>query len=385
MLQVIDHDLSRRTFLTAAACASGAALMPTGWLHAASAAAATGGDPHLVQIRRTTVAIDMHNHVFSGVGGLGLPMATPPGAEPLPPLLLAEEMRKAGFTAVVAGYKIPFDANAKPGETNVKFLSWLTTMDAALADQRMSRALNLADLQAAHRQGRPTVIQSIEGAQFLEGHLERIEVGYKRGLRHLQLLHDNDDPVVPQGDLDTRPAHLGGLTPFGADIIRECNRLGILVDLAHASPETILAATKVATKPFIMSHVGFDYPVDENQRMYNVVKPRRLTRERAQVIANQGGVIGVWVYLARSPKEYVEHVRHMVDAAGIDHVGIGSDTDLLSPRAGNTNSAWPGMTGGFFDAVAAEMLLQGFTPADIAKFGGGNYCRVFDKATAGHA
>ncbi len=332
-----------------------------------------------------TIAIDMHNHVFSGVGGLGLPMATPPGADPLPPLHLAEEIKKAGFTAVVAGYKIPFDANARPGETNVKFLTWLTTMDASLADGHMSRALTLADLTAAHRQGRPTLIQSIEGAQFIEGHLERIEVGYKRGLRHLQLLHDNDDPVVPQADLDTKLAHLGGLTSFGADIIRACNRLGILVDLAHAAPETILAATKVATKPFIMSHVGFDYPVDETQRMYKVVQPRRLTRERAQVIADQGGVIGIWVYLARSPKEYVEDVRHMVDAVGIDHVGIGSDTDLLSPRAGSTNLAWPGMNGGFFDAIAAEMLLQGFTPAEIAKFGGGNYCRLFEQATARHA
>jgi membrane dipeptidase len=382
MSKIIDRDHSRRRFIITAACAGGAAVTPTTWLQAAAAAVPNSADPRLAQIKRTTITIDMHNHIFSGVGGLGLPMAVPPGAEPRPPLLLADEIRKAGFTAVVAGYKIPFDATAKPGETNVKFLSWLTTMDAALADQHMGRALNLADLQAAHRQGKPVVIQSIEGAQFLEGHLERIEAGNKRGLRHLQLLHDDDDLVVPQGDLDTRPSHLGGLTPFGADIIRECNRLGILVDLAHAAPETILAATKVATRPFIMSHVGFDYPVDETQRMYNVVKPRRLTKERAQVIADQGGVIGVWVYLARSPREYVEHVRHMVDAVGIDHVGIGSDTDLLSPRAGNTNSAWPGMTGGFFDAVAAEMLLQGFTPDDIAKFGGGNYCRVFDKATA---
>jgi membrane dipeptidase len=70
---------------------------------------------------------------------------------------------------------------------------------------------------------------------------------------------------------------------------------------------------------------------------------------------------------------------------GLDHVGIGTDPDLLSPRAGSTNSAWPGMTGGFFNTIAAEMLAQGFTPAEIAKFGGGNYCRVFGKATAGRA
>ncbi len=75
----------------------------------------------------------------------------------------------------------------------------------------------------------------------------------------------------------------------------------------------------------------------------------------------------------------------MVDAVGIDHVGIGSDTDLLSTRVGQgTNKAWPGLTGGFFPTVVGEMLHQGFTPDDIGKVGGGNFCRVFGKVTAGH-
>jgi hypothetical protein len=65
---------------------------------------------------------------------------------------------------------------------------------------------------------------------------------------------------------------------------------------------------------------------------------------------------------------------------------VGSDTDLLSSRVGQgTNRAWPGLTGGFFHAVVGEMLLQGFTPDHIGKVGGGNFCRVFGKVTAGHA
>jgi len=323
-------SLSRRKFLTTAACGGGALLLHPEWLRAA-AESDNNDDPRLAQVKRMTISIDMHNHVFSGAAGLSSP------SDQTPALLLSEQLKQAGFTAVVAGYKIPFDPNARPGETNVKFLSWLTTMDAVLEKEHMSRALTVKDLQAAHRHDQPTIVQAIEGAQFLEGHLERIEVGYKRGLRHLQLLHDNDDPVSPQGDLDSKPAHLGGLTAFGGEVIKECNRLGILVDMAHASPDTILAATKVATRPFIVSHTSFDYPVDETQRMFPLVKPRRLTKERAKVIADQGGVIGIWVYLAHSPKEYVEGVKHMVDAVGIDHVGIGSDTDLLSTRAGSTN------------------------------------------------
>jgi membrane dipeptidase len=76
----------------------------------------------------------------------------------------------------------------------------------------------------------------------------------------------------------------------------------------------------------------------------------------------------------------------MIDAVGIDHVGIGTDTDLLSSRVGQgTNQAWPGLTAGFFPTVAGEMLLQNFTPDDIGKVSGGNFCRVFGKATAGHS
>ena len=373
-----DPALSRRRFLATAAGVGGAALFAPAWLNAAA-------DPRMAKVKAKTIAIDMHNHIFSGAAGLSLPVSKGPQPGEVPQPQLSEQLKLAGFTAVVAGYKIPFDPNAQPGETNVKLLEWLTVMDEVLEREQMRRALTVKDLEAAHLHGQPTVVQAIEGAQFLEGHLERIEVAYKRGLRHLQLLHDNDDPVSPQGDLDSKPAHLGGLTAFGAEVIRECNRLGILVDLAHGSPETILAATKVATKPFLMSHTGFDYPVDETQRMFSLVKPRLLTKERAKVIADQGGVIGIWVYLARSPKEYVEDVKHMVDAAGIDHVGIGSDTDLLSAPGKGTNFTWPGMTDGFFNTIAEEMLGQGFTPEEIAKVGGGNYCRVFAQATAGHA
>jgi len=250
----------------------------------------------------------------------------------------------------------------------------------------MLRALNLKDLQAAHDHGQPTIVQTVEGAQFIEGHLDRVEEVYKRGVRNLQLLHMKDDLVSPLGDVITSPAHLGGLTAFGAEVVKECNRLGILVDLAHATPDTVLGALKVATQPLIVSHTGLDSRTGGNPRMAEMMKPHLISKERAKVVADAGGVIGVWTKLADSPKEYVENIKAMVDAVGIDHVGIGTDTDLLSSRVGQgTNKVWPGLTVGFFHAVVGEMLLQGFTPDDIGKVGGGNYCRVFGKATAGHA
>jgi membrane dipeptidase len=120
--------------------------------------------------------------------------------------------------------------------------------------------------------------------------------------------------------------------------------------------------------------------------MAAMMKPHLISKERAKVVADAGGVIGVWTKLADSAKEFAENIKAMVDAVGIDHVGIGTDTDLLSSRAGQgTNQAWPGLTGGFFPAVVGELLLQGFTPEDIGKVGGGNFCRVFGMVTAGRA
>jgi membrane dipeptidase len=174
------------------------------------------------------------------------------------------------------------------------------------------------------------------------------------------------------------------LTAFGAEVVKECNRLGIVVDLAHASHETVLGALKVATQPVIVSHTGLDSRTGGNPRMAEMMKPRLISKEHAKVVADAGGVIGVWTHLADSLKDFVESIKAMVDAVGIDHVGIGSDTDLLSSRVGQgTDKAWPGLTGGFFHAVVGEMLLHGFTPDDIGKVGGGNFCRVFGKVTAG--
>ena len=85
------------------------------------------------------------------------------------------------------------------------------------------------------------------------------------------------------------------------------------------------------------------------------------------MVAEAGGIVGVWTHLADSPEEFVASVTAMVDAIGIEHVGIGSDADLLSSRVGGaTNHAWRGMSQGFFAVVVAEMRRQGFTTTTSA-------------------
>jgi membrane dipeptidase len=378
VLMKTSYRFSRRDFLTTAVGAGGAMLLGPAWLNAASEAV----DPRVVQVMSRTIGIDMHNHVY------------PPGTEPqrqeerslAHDLSIGEELKRSGLTAVCASFGLDFLPNKQPGEAIDNYLRWLTAVDAQLQKGHIHRALTLKDLQAAHHRGQPTIVQTVEGAQFIEGRLERVEEVYRRGVRNLQLLHERDDLVSPLGDVITAPAHLGGLTAFGAKVVQECNRLGILVDLAHASPETVLGALKVATQPFIVSHTGLDSRTGSNPRMAEMMKPHLISKEHAKVVADANGVIGVWTKLADSPKDFVENIKAMVDAVGVDHVGIGTDSDLLSSRDGQgTNTVWPGLTGGFFHVVVSEMLLQGFTPDDIGKISGGNYCRVFGKVTAGHA
>jgi membrane dipeptidase len=384
-MKEIGSSVSRRDFLTIAAGAGGALLLWPSGLNAADDA----GDARIAQVLKDTIGVDMHNHVYPAGTEPHPQQPGQPARQDEPPqapgLSLGEELKRSGLTAVCASFVMDFAPLGNPGDARDRYLRWLTAVDAQLEKGRIHRALTLKDLEKAHHYGTPTIVQTVEGSQFIEGHLERVEEVYKRGLRDLQLLHERDDMVKPLGDTNTAAAHLGGLTPFGAEVVKECNRLGIVVDLAHASHETVLAALKVSTQPVIVSHTSLDSRTGADPRMAAIMKPRLLSKEHAQVVADAGGVIGVWTHLADSLKDFVESIKAMVDAVGVDHVGIGSDTDLLSSRVGQgTNRAWPGLTGGFFPAVVGEMLRQGFTAGDIGKVGGGNFCRVFGQVTAGH-
>jgi len=371
-------------------------------------------DPRVAAIVANTLGIDTHNHV-------DVPLIT---AElPGPAVDLASELKKSGLAAICMTFAVDYQRLTTPGQAYERFLNGLTAMDQVLERNHLRRALTLAGLQAAHTRHQPTVVQAVEGAHFLEGKLERLAVAYQRGLRHLGLLHDND-ASVPLGDVYTNPAKLGGLTTFGAEVIKEANRLGMLLDLAHASNDTLNAALKVTTKPFLISHTSLDTQLGQNPGMAQMMRPRLISKNQAKIVAAAGGVIGVWTHLADTPLAYAQNIRAMVDVTGIDHVALGTDTKLTlpyrSPNAGpgpsgpppgvgtppgdgrpggagepgapgkgrarigeRTNEAWPDQKVGFYYAVVDALLKNGFTEEEIGKIGGGNYCRLFGAATTG--
>jgi membrane dipeptidase len=282
--------------------------------------------PTVADIVRTT--IDTRNHI-----DVALSAADRPG----PALDLAGEMTRSGLSAICMTFAVDYQRLSEPSQGYDRFVNGLTSMDEQLARNGMKRSLNLADVRAAHAAGKPTVIQSVEGAHFLEGRVARVEEAYGRGLRHVGLLHDSD-ASVPLGDVYTNPATLGGLTALGTNVVRECNRLGILVDLAHGSVDTVRAALKVTKTPVIISHTGLDTQLGQNPNMARMMRPRLISKELAQEVAGAGGVVCVWTHLADTPAEYVQNIRALIDVMGIDHVGIGTDTKLTPASGGGRGS-----------------------------------------------
>lgn len=255
---------SRREFLTTLTGA-GASIL----LNPALALTIDEVDPRVAAIVAKTIGIDAHNHIDVPFNATEVPG---------PSIDLAGEMKRSGLSAICMTFAVDRPALVNPGDAYERFKNALASMDKILAQNGVKRSLNVADLRAAHTKRQPTVIQSVEGGHFLEGHIERLEEAYNRGLRHLGLLHDND-ASVPLGDVYTNPPQWGGLTAFGADVIRECNRLGILVDLTHARNETVNAALKVATKPVVISHTGLDTQLGQNERMAGMMKARLISKE----------------------------------------------------------------------------------------------------------
>lgn len=392
---------SRRDFLATVAGMSASMV----W-RSSGAWAADGDDPRVSELVISTIGVDAHNHIDP-------PMTA--AEVPGPDLDLVGEMKRSGLSAICATFAVDRQSLGEPGVAYERFMNAMKSMDAQLARSHMRRAANLKDLQAAHEKRQPIVIQAVEGGHFVEGKPERVEEAYKRGLRVLGLLHDND-ASPPLGDIYTAPPRHGGLTELGASVIKECNRLGILVDLTHASAPTVKAALKISARPVVFSHTGLDTRLGSNAGMGQMMKARLISKEHAKTIADAGGVLGVWTHLVDSPAEYVQAIRAMVDAAGIDHVCIGTDTKLTpgggpggpgrgrggpggpaQKKAGGpfqkkgggrigatTNQAWTDQKIGFYYAVVGEMVKQGFADAEIAKLGGGNFCRVFEAATSGH-
>lgn len=336
---------------------------------------------------------------------------------------LRTAMKKAGMDAIGMTFAVDYVTLKYKGHAWERFLNALAEQDTILMDNNIARALNADDAINAWKQHEPVVIQCVEGGHFLEGDVSRLDSAYNRGLRVFCLLHDNDTNP-PLGDVYTNEPKFGGLTQLGADAIHECERLGILVDLAHCDSATVVGVLKVATKPVIITHTGLNTRLGTNEFMGKMMYKRLISPAVARLVASKGGVIGIWPHLANTAKEYADNIKAMVDIVGVDHVCIGTDTKITpevqeidpvkiaqfqkehkddgkgfggkgkdkndhkggpqgfpekNPNA--ANHVFASEPDNFYHSVIRCLLDDGFSMDDVKKICGGNFLRVFGIAT----
>lgn len=237
-------------------------------------------------------------------------------------------------------------------------LDLLTGYGRQLGLRPVLRGSDLGEVATAHARGS---ILAVEGCDFLEGRLDRVQAAYDRGVRSLQIVHYR---VNELGDIQTeRPVH-NGLTPFGRDVVREMNRLRMVVDLAHATFDVVKGAVDASDQPMIVSHTDIQDSTGFT---------RFVSVEHARLVASHGGLIGAWPFSLRPGGfgTFIKHIARLVDAVGVEHVGIGTDMDGIGPSALFTDYAeWP--------SIPTALLARGLARGEVAKIMGGNARRVLE-------
>lgn len=202
-----------------------------------------------------------------------------------------------------------------------------------------------------------------EGGDFLGGKVERIDEAYELGLRSIQLVHYAPNEL---GDLQTYEAQHNGLSSLGKAAVKKMNELGMVIDVAHASHKTVQDVVAISTAPVILSHSILKDDTD------SPVAVRAISIEHAKLIADNGGLIGLWPSgYSASLDDFVDHTLRMIDVIGINHVGIGTDMDAnFKPVIKNYTE--------FFDWKNA-LLKKGLSKKEVAKLLGGNAQRILKK------
>lgn len=276
---------------------------------------------------------------------------------------------------------------------------------------KIELAYNASDISRIHKSGRIAALLTIESGHAIADELAVLRMFYRLGIRSMTLVHFRNNNWA---DSSTDEPRHNGLTEFGKEVVREMNRLGMIVDISHVSDKTFYDTLAVTTKPVIASHSSCRALSDF---------PRNMSDDMLRALARNGGVIGINFgggflsqkdadeykkriadrgalqpsgagreldsfakeefisgYLKMRPTaatldDVVAHIDHVVKVAGIDHAGIGSDFDGISsvPAGLEDISRMPYLT--------AALLKRGYKEADIKKILGGNHLRVLRAVT----
>jgi membrane dipeptidase len=354
-------------------------------------------------LRLLTEEVNVRRRTFIA-GGLALSLAppTPVAAQVVPPVPIgdmhfhsffgdsryharpvASTLAEGGATLVawkavgdllwVDWQRYKQKAEPKAGEA----IGWLAReigrIKAHCAEQRLRIIEGPADVERALK-GEPHIVLAVEGATFIDGDIGAVERAFDLGIRHLQLVHFMRNPLA---DIQTLAPGHGGLTDLGKAVVRECNRLGMLVDLAHATPAAVNAALAISSVPVVWSHGSVTRGPTPHPGLI-IWRARQLPLATAKAISQKGGVVGLWgltLDVGRTPVAYADRMVELAQWLGEDHVAFGTDINGLGPNA---------VFGGYAEVrlVVEHWQRQRMNEQRVRKLAIDNYARVLQQALA---
>ena len=248
----------------------------------------------------------------------------------------------------------------QPGEAYADYQRQVAELKALVESRKLAPGLNPSDIDAARRRRRAAAVFAVEGGDFIEDRLDRVHEAFRDGVRAITIVHYHINQI---GDIQTEAPVHQGLTPLGKSIVREMNRAGIIVDLAHAPFAVAKGVIEVSTKPVMVSHTNLSTPAFSH--------PRLISAEHAKLVASAGGIIGSWPSGIGQTTfaDYIDSIRRLVDAVGIEHVAIGTDMDANFRPVLRSYRDW--------NLIPAALLARGMHEPEAAAIMGGNFLRVF--------
>jgi len=366
-------------------------------------------DAEVDKITREAILIDTHDDVTSKTV-TGYDIATPNkgGQTDLPRM---KGFLGAEFFAVYVGAEYVKDNHS--ANRALEMIDTVKTDVIAAHPDEFVFATTADEIVKAHKDHKIAALMGIEGGHAIEDSLRLLRDYYALGVRYMTLTHFNtNDWADSQGDVDDTsvPKH-NGLTPFGKDVVREMNRLGMMVDISHVADKTFYDALETSTAPIIASHSGCRAVVnftrnmtdemikalaakggtmqinfgcdflsqayyDQSKPLMNELRPKYLEAMKIQDPVKQAAAIDALEASlgGKLPPatlaDVVAQIDHAVKVGGIDHVGIGTDFDGVGcvPKELDSYDKFPALT--------RALLEKGYSAEDIKKIYGGNLLRV---------
>ncbi len=263
---------------------------------------------------------------------------------------------------------------------------------------QLELALTANEIISAHHRGKIASLMGIEGGHSIENSLANLRMLYRTGARYMTLTHSKG---LRWADSATDEERVGGLSPFGKEVVREMNRLGMLVDLSHVSVSAMNDALDVSTAPVIFSHSSayaltahkrnipdevllrlqanngvamvtfFPSYVSETVRL-SWIRLREMVNAQTDDPKEQTKLYRAQLLTLPRPTlaDVADHIDHIRNLIGIDHIGLGGDYDGMPPGPIGLEDV------STYPALLTELLRRGYSDADIAKIAGGNILRV---------